>query len=160
MRLYSIILSICFVLASCSNKPGTNKLVTTEPGGDSKNQFPDDTYCAKVEYHNPNTGTNSSYTLTVEVISGKVTQINFPGGGQVDSDHFSGAALDNTGTASFKSDKAYEYQIKIIGNSSECFTKNVPKASQCAGITKKGARCKRMTDNPNHLCWQHQGQKQ
>jgi hypothetical protein len=28
---------------------------------------------------------------------------------------------------------------------------------QCSAMTKSGKRCKRMTDNENGKCWQHQG---
>ncbi len=29
---------------------------------------------------------------------------------------------------------------------------------QCKGVTKKGSRCKRKTNNSNGYCWQHQDQ--
>ncbi|WP_142687404.1 hypothetical protein [Chitinophaga polysaccharea] len=44
-------------------------------------EYPDDTYCAEVEFYNPDTGTRSGYTLTVEVEDNEVTRINFPNGG-------------------------------------------------------------------------------
>lgn len=122
---------------------------------DKIQEYPDDTYCAEVEYYNPNTGTNSSYTLTVVVEDNEVTRINFPNGAWLDNEHFSDATLDDQGLASFTSDKGYDYEIQIIGKEEGCFT-NVPSAVQCIGVTKQGRRCKNMTDNPNQLCWQHQ----
>ena len=120
-------------------------------------KYPNDTYCAKVEYHNPNTGTSSAYTLTVEVESNEVTEINWPNGGKLDEDYFSGADLDDDGSTSFISDKGYEYDIQIIGKGGNCFA-NVPRARQCIGTTKNALRCRNMTDNPNRLCWEHQKQ--
>jgi len=125
----------------------------------SEENFPDDTYCAEVEYHNPNTGTTSTYTLTVNVESNEIVKINFPNGGWMDSDHFSGAELEEDGTANFTSNKGYEYVITIIGNSGNCTTINLPKAVQCRGETKGGGQCEHMTDNANGLCWQHQVQE-
>ena len=105
------------------------------------------------------TGTSSSYTLTVEVESNEITQINFPNGGWMDTDHFSGAELDEDGSTSFSSDKGYEYEIQIIGSRRNCFTDNIPRAVQCRGATEDGEQCEHMTDNANGLCWQHQDQE-
>lgn len=124
---------------------------------ESSEKYPDDIYCAEVEYHNPNTGTTSSYILTVEVENNEIITINWPSGGWLDEDNFSGADLDEEGSTDFTSDYGYEYNIQIIGIGSNCFT-NVPLARQCYGITKRGLRCKNMTDNPNRLCWHHQYQ--
>ena len=125
---------------------------------EEKEKFPDDTYCAEVEYYNPKTGTRSSYTLTVEVESNEVVEINFPNGGWLDNDHFSGADLEDDGTTNFTSDRGYEYDITIIGSDNNCFTDDVPRAVQCSGETKDGDQCENLTDNLNGLCWQHQDQ--
>ncbi|HEY8959043.1 hypothetical protein [Chitinophaga sp.] len=135
--------------------PGTDQVQDYSDNSDEIQEYPDDIYCAEVAFYNPNTGTHSSYTLTVAVEDNEVTRINFPNGGWLDSEHFSGATLDDQGLASFTSDKGYDYEIHIIGKGDGCFT-NVPSAVQCMGRTRQGRRCKNMTDNPNQLCWQHQ----
>lgn len=95
---------------------------------EEEEKYPDGTYCAEVEYSNPNTGTNSSYTLTVEVEGNEITQINWPNGGMLDQDHFSGAELDEDGSTSFTSDMGYDYEVQITGSEGDCFTDDVPVA--------------------------------
>ena len=155
------------LLLGCESKPASNSdsesskskasnsyeknIISNEDG------YPDDTYCAEVQYHNPNTGTQSSYTLTVKVESNELVEIDWPNGGQLNENNFSNAELDEDGHSSFISDKGYDYEVQIIGKSEGCFD-NVPMVKQCIGITKSGKRCRHMTDNPNQLCWQHQNQ--
>lgn len=163
MRLFSFISLLLFVFSSCGgnrneDSSSTNKQESFSSSANEE-KFPDDTYCAEVEYYNPDTGTHSSYTLTVFVESNEIKQINFPSGGWMDRDHFSGAELDEDGHANFESDKGYEYEIKVIGSSRNCFTGNVSKAVQCKGITVDNEQCEHMTDNANGLCWQHQDQE-
>ncbi len=55
--------------------------------------------------------------------------------------------LEEDGTASFISDKGYDYEISIIGSTRNCFTDDVPLAMQCSGETKDGDQCEHMTDN-------------
>lgn len=126
---------------------------------EEEEKYPDGTYCAEVEYSNPNTGTNSSYTLTVEVEGNEITQINWPNGGMLDQDHFSGAELDKDGSTSFTSDMGYDYEVQVTGSEGDCITDDVPVARQCRGVTEDGTQCENMTDNPNGLCWQHQDQE-
>jgi hypothetical protein len=148
------------LLIGCQGK-STNKSNDSFSKSETSNNedgYSDDTYCAEVRYHNQNTGTQSLYTLTVKVESNEIVKIDWPNGGKLDSDNFSNAALDEDGYSSFTSDKGYEYEVQIIGQSEGCFN-NVPMVKQCKGITKSGSRCKHMTDNPNQLCWQHQKQK-
>jgi hypothetical protein len=86
--------------------------------------YPDGTYCAEVDYYNPNTGTRSTYTLNVEVESNELTVIQWPNGGWLDSSHFSPEELDSDGTCSITSDVGNQYDIQITG--SECsFTDDV-----------------------------------
>jgi hypothetical protein len=173
MKLQLIILLFILTVTSCNNKKniqdteGAYSSSSTHNSSDTEiyeeqdenEKYPDDTYCAEVEYYNPNTGTHSSYTLTVEVESNEIIQINFPNGGWLDNDHFTSVELEEDGTASFISDKGYEYQITIIGSSRNCFTDNTPVATQCNGETEEGDQCENMTDNFNGLCWQHQDQE-
>ncbi len=87
--------------------------------------FDDGTYCADVEYYNPNTGTKSTYELNVEVENNEVVKILWSNGGWLDDDHFSPEELDEDGSCSFESDKGYQYTVTITG--SEC---NVTDASR------------------------------
>jgi len=82
---------------------------------ETEESFEDGTYCAYVEYYNPNTGTNSTYTLEVEVESNQVTRIYWSNGGWLDEDHFYPEDLDSDGTCTFTSDNGYEYTVTIIG---------------------------------------------
>ena len=112
----------------------------------------DGTYCADVEYSNPNTGTESSYELEVEVEDNEIIQINFPSG-YMDQSHFSsGGELDDD-EAEIESDMGYTYTIHLTG-SSQCRFKT--KAIRCMGITKSGTRCRKLTDNPDGYCSLHE----
>ena len=68
----------------------------------------------KFEYYNPNTGTNSYYTLDVEVADNSVTVIHFPNGGWLDDTHIiSGGELNEDWTTTLETDKGYIYTITI-----------------------------------------------
>ena len=77
--------------------------------------YEDGTYCANVHYYNPNTGTNSDYTLEVEVSNNDLIQINFGNGGWLDGDHIEIQALDDNGHCVTYNDKGYEYEVQITG---------------------------------------------
>lgn len=79
----------------------------------SSGKYKDGTYCATVEYYNPNTGTRNSYDLSVEVEDGELTVIHWPNGGWLDDSHFTPEELDEDGSVSFTSDKGYEYTVTI-----------------------------------------------
>ena len=103
---YLIIL--VFVLVSCSTS-GADEYDEEYPiGGQTEEGFEDGTYCADVTYSNPNTGTENTYTLEVEVYNNEVTQINWNNGGWLDEDHFTAEQLDSDGSCSFTSDKGYD----------------------------------------------------
>lgn len=148
------------LLISCQGKSTINSgdtLTKSEVSNDN-GSYSDETYCAEVQYHNPNTGTQSSYTLTVKVENNEIVEINWPNGGSLDEDNFSNVAIDENGHSSFTSNKGYKYEVQITGQSASCFD-NVPLVKQCKRIIKSGNRCRHMTDNPNQLCWQHQNQE-
>lgn len=151
------------LLISCSRRDGKNpydeESESLEETNRIENTFPNGTYCAEVEYHNPTTGTESEYYLTVEVENNEIVLINFPGGGQMDSDHYNNADLDADGSSSLTSDKGYEYEIQIIGAATACLSEDIPQAVQCSGTTRSGRRCRRMTDNASGYCWQHRNQE-
>lgn len=109
--IYTLIL--LFALQSCGD---SSESYDEEYGTEeSVSGYEDGTYCAEVEYYNPNTGTNNTYTLEVEVYNNEVTQINWGNGGWMDEDHFSSEELDSDGTCTFTSDKGYDYTITILG---------------------------------------------
>lgn len=143
------------LLPGCKNNTGnpTSKSATKFDSDEKK--ISNNTYCAAVEYYNPNTETRSSYTLTVDVNNNKIVEIHWPNGGRIDQENFKPSELDQDGHTEFTNEKGYKYDVQIIGKGEDCF-KNVPLAVQCRGFTKSGQRCKHMTDNPNGLCWQHQ----
>jgi len=105
-----LFLFFALLISSCS---GSNNQDYDEY--ETEESFEDGTYCAYVEYYNPNTGTNSTYTLEVEVESNQVTRIYWSNGGWLDEDHFYPEDLDSDGTCTFTSDKGYEYTVTIIG---------------------------------------------
>jgi hypothetical protein len=100
------------IISSCSDS-SNNDVNYIE--GQTEDGFEDGKYCAEVEYNNPNTEANSTYTLEVEVESNTVTTIYWNNGGWLDEDHFSADELDSEGTCSFTSDKGYEYTVTITG---------------------------------------------
>lgn len=102
----SYLILIGFFISSCNSVQNLD------------NTFDDGTYCATVEYENPNTGTMSTYNLNVDVEDNSVICIHFPNGGYLDEDHFDPAELDEDGTCSFESDEENEYTITITGE--EC----------------------------------------
>jgi len=121
MRVYNV-LSLVFLFISvigCGNS--TNNQSGIE--GQTENGFEDGTYCADVEYYNSNTGTNSTYSLEVEIYSNQVIQINWGNGGWLDEDHFTAEELDSDGSCSFTSDQGYDYNVSITGR--ECSSTDV-----------------------------------
>ena len=83
---------------------------------DNENRYPDGTYCAQVEYYNPNSGSSSTYTLSVEVEDNEITMIHWSNGGWLDNSHFTPEELDEDGTASFTSDRGYQYTVTITSS--------------------------------------------
>lgn len=110
-----------FMVSACSSNNNESQTeeeeeATVEPKQDKG--YSSGTYCANVEYFNPRTGTNSNYTLNVEVEDNQVTRIYFGHGGWLDSDHMTPQELDGDGTCTITSDKGYQYEIEIKGD--EC----------------------------------------
>ena len=100
-----------FLVSSCGNRSGEEYPIE----GQTVEGIEDGTYCAEVDYYNPNMGTNNSYTLEVEVSGNEVIQINFNNGGWLDEDHIDSESLDSDGTCTLVSDRGYEYTVHIIG---------------------------------------------
>lgn len=78
------------------------------------------TYCAEVEYYNPNTGSRSTYDLDVEVEDGYLVQINWPNGGWLDETHFSSEDI-SSGECSFRSDRGYRYTVTLGEKGGGCY---------------------------------------
>ena len=128
------------------------ELTTTDEDGNEV--YPDGTYCADVDYYNPDTGTNSTYSLNVEVENNEVTVIHWPNGGWLDDSHFTPEELDSTGSCSFTSDKGYEYTIQITGPecsyTDETNVQNDSRDDQAALTCPKCGSDKETYDD---LCW-------
>lgn len=86
---------------------------------DNTNGYDDGYYCAEVSYYYSKTGTNSLYTLKVEIENNELVKIYWPNGGWLDNSHFSPPSISD-GNATFESDRGVEYTIKIIGEDGEC----------------------------------------
>jgi hypothetical protein len=106
---------LVLLLASCGGSNSEESEVEYAIEGQTADGFEDGTYCADVTYYNPNTGTENTYTLEVEVYNNEVTQINWGNGGWMDEDHFYAEELDIEGICTFTSDKGYEYTVQITG---------------------------------------------
>lgn len=121
---------------------------------ESQEAYPDGTYCAEVEYYNPNTGTRNTYTLNVEVENNELTIIHWPNGGWLDEDHFYPEELDSTGFCSFTSDKNYEYEIQITG--SECSFTDDSRIRKDINYDEQESTCPKCGDKKekyDDLCW-------
>lgn len=84
-----------------------------EDYGEQEDEMPDGRYEAKVDYHNPETGTSSTYYLDVEVQDKELVKIYWKRGGWLDQSHFSPVDISD-GTAKFTSDKGYEYRVELL----------------------------------------------
>jgi hypothetical protein len=108
--IYFLVLIIIF--QSCSGNSSDEGYLEdyiTEDG------YEDGAYCADVTYYNPNTGTSSDYSLSVEVVNNEVVQINFDNGGWMNNDHITPQELDENGECTLVNERDYEYTVKITG---------------------------------------------
>ncbi len=103
--------------ATSSENSTYSSSATDNSSSETDEKYADGTYCADVEYFNPNTGTRSTYELSVEVEDGELTVIHWPNGGWLDDSHFTPEELDENGEASFISDKGYQYDVTIRSSS-------------------------------------------
>jgi len=99
----SFIALLLLFLLSC-NENRNNK---------QNNVYSDGKYLAEIKYHNPKTGTKSTYTLKVKIEDDKLIKIFWSNGGWLDDSHFTPPDI-SSGKASFKSDKGYRYNVRII----------------------------------------------
>ena len=103
---------ICSFLVSCNSKSNNS---SENSKSEDVNKYKDGMHCADVKYYNPNTGTNRTYTLNVEVEDRELTKIYWTNGGWLDDSHFRPPEIDDEGSCSFTSDKGYQYTIQITG---------------------------------------------
>jgi hypothetical protein len=101
--------------------------------------YEDGTFCADVDFYNPNTGTRNSYTLNVEIENGEVTKILWPNGGWLDDDHFTPEALDDNNQCSFETDRGYQYDIEVKGDECDFSNANMTllQCTKALGFTEK-----------------------
>lgn len=123
MRKLKLLLFLLVVLTITSCKKGTDNSEDSEEASATTDvigteSYPDGTYCANIDYYNPDTGTRSTYTLNVEVEGNELTVIQWPNGGWLDSTHFLSEELDSGGSCSITSYDGKQYDIQITG--SEC----------------------------------------
>lgn len=118
IHLVSLFISISLLLSSCGDSSQKSYSSEYEEYYDEDDGYENGTYCAEIEYYNPDTGTSSTYTLNVEVEDNELATIYWSNGGWLDEDHFYPEELDEDGYCSFSSDKGYDYEVQITG--SEC----------------------------------------
>jgi hypothetical protein len=119
LKFLFVLFLICNV-QSCKKK-GSNfnryNNTTESDSVEDKEAYPDDTYCADVDYYNPDTGFRNSYTLNVDVENNEVVKISFSSG-WLDSSEFSSEELESDGTCSITCYDGEQFYIEITG--SEC----------------------------------------
>jgi hypothetical protein len=115
-----ILILYFFLFCSCSENKEVqfeNDIVESSyENSEIISNYEDGTYCAEIEYYNPRTGTNSIYTLTVELEDGRLVNINWPNGGWLDESHYSGVEISDSGEAYFESDRGYQFTLQIISS--------------------------------------------
>lgn len=94
----------------CNNKQNYNTDYIDEYS--LEDSYEDGTYCAKVEYYNPSTGTRNTYDLDVEVENGELTLIHWSNGGWLDNSHFIPEDI-TSGECEFTSDRGYRYTVTL-----------------------------------------------
>lgn len=123
IRLFPFLV-VCLLVCSCKSKKADSVYIPQQTSiSNDQHEFSDGTWCASVEYYNPNTGNTNVYTLNVEVENGQLMVIHWPNGGWLDDSHFDPEPLDHDGTISFESDKGYEYTVTLT-NKGGCNNKN------------------------------------
>ena len=110
---------LLLMLNACGSDSSSESENQTEGLAEEQvDKYPDDTYCASIDYKNPSTRSHGIYRLNVDVENHEVVKIHFPNGGWLDEDHFTAKQLDEDGTCSFTSDKNCNYKVEILGD--EC----------------------------------------
>lgn len=100
---------VCFIVFSCN---GSNNSSNDRENNSEIDGYEDGIYSASVDYYYYKTGTNSTYTLDVEIEDNMLTVIHWPNGGWLDSSHFTPVDISE-GEVSFTSDEGAEYTVRI-----------------------------------------------
>lgn len=120
-KFFSVV--ICYILLGCANTTNTTDDPQADRYGHSDTReiigYMDGTYCAEVEYYYSETGTNSTYTLTVELEDNQLIRIDWPNDGWLDDTHFTPVDIEN-GTVEFTSDRGVDYTIRILKEEGDC----------------------------------------
>lgn len=123
MKTVRLILVVLLVVSIQSCKKKTSNSNSYNNNSDSyyyeeeEEPYPDDTYCADVDYYNPDTSFSNNYTLNVDVEYNEVVKICFSSG-WLDSSEFSSEELDEGGYCEIRLYDGREFEIQITG--SEC----------------------------------------
>jgi hypothetical protein len=105
--------------SSCSNASAESEESTETEDSSPSSGYADGTYCAEVTYYYSPTGTNSTYTLLVDVEDNHLVKIHWPNGGWLDETHYNGPDIED-GDASFTSDVGADYTVRIQGEEGSC----------------------------------------
>ena len=109
------ILIVIFVLSCLDECSCKNRNTESESIYDSTSEsYPNDTYCADVNYYNPDTGYQDTYKLNVDVLDGMVVKIWFSKG-WLDSDQFTPVSLDVNGNCSITTFDGKQFNVTIAG---------------------------------------------
>lgn len=117
MKRIILLLTLFLTLVGCNQRKSyyDNNNTDSSAGNstyEEVEEYPNDSYEAKVKVYNPNTGHEATYTLDVEVEDGELTKIYWNNGGWLDDSHFSPIDISN-GLASFEDDRGREYKVEL-----------------------------------------------
>ncbi len=107
-----LLIALIIFVCSCGTGNTDENYADAVEQEDKDAGYKDGTWCADVEYYNPNTGTRNTYQLNVEVKSNELIQIDWPNGGWLDETHFSAEDISD-GECSFTSDRGYEFTVTL-----------------------------------------------
>lgn len=111
--IFTAILLNLFVGCGNSNEDGSDSQDTEDGSHKNSCGYEDGTHSATVDYNNPETGYNATYTLDVQVADCEVTEIDFPKGGWLDDTHIAPAEVDEDGDASIEDDRGRTFDVHI-----------------------------------------------
>ena len=162
MKLNSILILLLFFGFSCNRSSNSHSGSEDESSQeDSEYGYSDGTYCADVEYYNPNTGTRNSYDLDVEVEDGELVKIYWTNGGWLDESHFSSEVITD-GECSFTSDKGYRYTV-TLGDKGGCGYSDSYKVRRDMEDEKEATTCPKCfgyKEDYEDLCYSCQSDKE
>lgn len=159
-KLHLAFLLIGFLIVqSCKNNDYSSEDISNENDtydevvNEDEESYSDNTYCADVEYYNPDTGFRNNYTLNVDVENNEVVKIHFSSG-WLDSSEFSSEALDSNGFCSITCYDGRQFDIQITG--SECSFTDESRAGSDNYYEKQKTTCPECGGDKeayDDLCW-------